>query len=64
MDGINIKEFVKENESMTQMEINKDIAEILNDLKDISEMVDNVINNKAITNFVCAIPVGDRKSVV
>lgn len=58
MDGINIKEFVKENESMTQMEINKDIAETLNDLKDISEMVDNVINNKAITNFVCAIPVG------
>ena len=49
MDGINIKEFVKENESMTQMEINKDIAKILNDLKDISEMADNVINNKAIT---------------
>ncbi len=58
MAGINIKEFVKENESMTQMEINKDIAETLNYLKDISEMADNVINNKAITNFVCAIPVG------
>lgn len=30
MDGINIKEFVKENESMTQMEINKDIIPVFN----------------------------------
>lgn len=58
MKEMNIVEFAKESKYMTQMESNTGVVDTMTDLKTVSEMVGNIINNKDVTNFVYGIPVG------
>ncbi len=54
----NIIEFAKENHHMSQFTTTTDIANLIADLKAISEKVGAVINDKTIVDFVSNIPVG------